>query len=395
MSVLGRPRPGAAASGSLYLARRRASARRPPTSGSRRCKRERPAHQPARPLLVGRDRASGSTSTGRGRAPAWVLFIVGQFLFFAGDLYTYSYPKLFGADVGVPVARRRASTWRSTRRSMAGLLVLVRRRNPQRDRGGVDRLADPDHRLRPALVGLPDRSEHPPLRAAHAVREGRSRSRIRSETCCCSPPRSASRSMRASARRPSTCSSAASSRLLATDSAYTYALLKGTLQPPADLRRRLDRVLPPLGRGRAPPVDADARGAGARLAHPPDPAPSRAARRSLPDRAGHPLRRRSSTTRTCSCWSSRRRCSSCSSSARMAGLVRQEERAATRELALRSAGVELVAAGGREQVNEAAIAAVQALLGKPASVSASCSSPETRPSVAASSEAARRRVAAL
>ena len=37
--------------------------------------------------------------------------------------------------------------------------------------------------------------------------------------------------------------------------------------------------------------------------------------------------------------------------ARMVGLVRQEERAAARELALRRAGVELVAAGGREQVN--------------------------------------------
>ena len=36
---------------------------------------------------------------------------------------------------------------------------------------------------------------------------------------------------------------------------------------------------------------------------------------------------------------------------RMAGLVRQEQRAAARELALRGAGVELVAAAGREQVN--------------------------------------------
>ena len=50
---------------------------------------------------------------------------------------------------------------------------------------------------------------------------------------------------------------------------------------------------------------------------------------------------------------------------RMAGLVRQEERAAARELALRRAGVELVAAGGREQVNEAAISAVLALVGGP------------------------------
>ena len=54
--------------------------------------------------------------------------------------------------------------------------------------------------------------------------------------------------------------------------------------------------------------------------------------------------------------------------ARMAGLVRQEERAAARELALRRAGVELVAAAGREQVNEAAISAVLALAETPARV---------------------------
>ena len=58
--------------------------------------------------------------------------------------------------------------------------------------------------------------------------------------------------------------------------------------------------------------------------------------------------------------------------ARMAGLVRQEERAAARELALRRAGVELVAAGGREQVNEAAISAVLALVGGPATSVSSC-----------------------
>src|SRR5205085_3335547 len=48
---------------------------------------------------------------------------------------------------------------------------------------------------------------------------------------------------------------------------------------------------------------------------------------------------------------------------RMAGLVRQEERAVSRERALRGAGAELVAAAGREQVHEAAISAVGALLG--------------------------------
>ena len=40
--------------------------------------------------------------------------------------------------------------------------------------------------------------------------------------------------------------------LLAVDSAYTFALADGRVQPPAELRRRLDRFLSALGRGRAP-----------------------------------------------------------------------------------------------------------------------------------------------
>src|SRR5438105_13018267 len=37
----------------------------------------------------------------RARA-AWWLFAAGQFLFFSGDLYTYSYPKLAGVEVPFP-----------------------------------------------------------------------------------------------------------------------------------------------------------------------------------------------------------------------------------------------------------------------------------------------------
>src|SRR5690349_15521952 len=58
---------------------------------------------------------------------AWWLFVVGQFLFFSGDLYTYSYPNASFPSIGdalylavYPVL-------------MAGLFVLVRRRNPRRD----------------------------------------------------------------------------------------------------------------------------------------------------------------------------------------------------------------------------------------------------------------------
>src|SRR6202040_1858258 len=49
--------------------------------------------------------------------------------------------------------------------------------------------------------------------------------------------------------------------------------------------------------------------------------------------------------------------------ARMAGLVRQEQRVVGRERALRGAGVDLVAAAGHEQVAAAAISAAHRLLG--------------------------------
>jgi diguanylate cyclase (GGDEF)-like protein/PAS domain S-box-containing protein len=71
----------------------------------------------------------------RARA-AWWLFAIGQFLFFSGDLYTYSYPKLLGADVGFPsIGDGLYLTVYPV--LMAGLFVLVRRRNPRRDRSAL------------------------------------------------------------------------------------------------------------------------------------------------------------------------------------------------------------------------------------------------------------------
>ena len=67
---------------------------------------------------------------------AWLLFIVGQFLFFAGDLYTYSYPKLFGVEVEFP-SLGDAIYLMVYPALVAGLLVLVRRRNPQGDGAGA------------------------------------------------------------------------------------------------------------------------------------------------------------------------------------------------------------------------------------------------------------------
>ena len=67
---------------------------------------------------------------------AWILFIVGNFLFFAGDLYTYSYPKLFGVEVEFP-SLGDAIYLTVYPALVAGLLVLVRRRNPRGDGAGV------------------------------------------------------------------------------------------------------------------------------------------------------------------------------------------------------------------------------------------------------------------
>src|SRR5438445_8083236 len=68
----------------------------------------------------------------RARA-AWWLFAAGQFLFFSGDLYTYSYPKLLGADVGFPSIGD-ALYLLVYPVLMAGLFILIKRRNPRPDR---------------------------------------------------------------------------------------------------------------------------------------------------------------------------------------------------------------------------------------------------------------------
>src|SRR3954453_8886211 len=66
----------------------------------------------------------------------WWLFALGFALFWLGDLYTYSYPRLFGAEVPFPSVGDGAYLLVYPA-LMAGLLVLVRRRNPERDRAGL------------------------------------------------------------------------------------------------------------------------------------------------------------------------------------------------------------------------------------------------------------------
>jgi diguanylate cyclase (GGDEF)-like protein/PAS domain S-box-containing protein len=66
----------------------------------------------------------------------WMWFAVGMTLFWLGDLYTYSYPRLFGADVPFP-SLGDALYVTVYPALMAGLVMLIRRRNPERDRAGA------------------------------------------------------------------------------------------------------------------------------------------------------------------------------------------------------------------------------------------------------------------
>ncbi len=69
------------------------------------------------------------------RSP-WHWFALGFLLFWAGDLYTYSYPRLFHQEVPFPSIGD-AAYLVVYPALMAGLLILVRRRNPERDRAGL------------------------------------------------------------------------------------------------------------------------------------------------------------------------------------------------------------------------------------------------------------------
>ncbi len=141
---------------------------------------------------------------------AWVLFIVGSFLFFAGDLYTYSYPKLMGVEVEFPSHRGR-----DLPDGLPGARGGPARARPTAKPAGRprrrDRLADHLGRHRAALVGLPRRAEHPPLRPDDAREGGLGRLPARRHPAPRrrSPPRGR---QRASAHRPSTSWSGASSR---------------------------------------------------------------------------------------------------------------------------------------------------------------------------------------
>jgi diguanylate cyclase (GGDEF)-like protein/PAS domain S-box-containing protein len=69
-------------------------------------------------------------------ARAWWLFVAGQFMFFAGDLYTYSYPKLLGVDVPFP-SPGDVAYLTVYPVLLVGLVMMIKSRSPRGDRGSV------------------------------------------------------------------------------------------------------------------------------------------------------------------------------------------------------------------------------------------------------------------
>jgi diguanylate cyclase (GGDEF)-like protein/PAS domain S-box-containing protein len=295
---------------------------------------------------------------------AWVLFIVGLFLFFAGDLYTYSYPKLTGAEVEFPSIGD-AIYLAVYPPLVAGLLVLVRRRNPQGDRAGViDSLIISVGIALLSWVFLVAPNIH--LSGLTVLEKAVSAAYPLGDILLLAA--TVRLAVDNGKRAPAFYLLVGSIvSLLAVDSAYNYALLTGTynhqlsydvgwiafylLWGAAALHPSMRTLEEPAldSRTRLTPLRLGLL-AGACLI-----APGVRAWQSFGDTDRLVLIFASAVLFLLVV-------------ARMVGLVRQEERAASRELALRRAGGDLVAAAGRAQINEAAISAVLALLDRPVDV---------------------------
>ena len=290
---------------------------------------------------------------------AWWLFAAGQFLYFSGDLYTYGYRKVFGADVPFPSIGD-AFYLCVYPVLFAGLFVLVKRRNPRRDRTALI-----DALILTIGVGL---LSWVFLIAPNIHVTGQTWLQTAIGTAypfgdvilLAGLIRLA---VDAGRRTPAYWLLVGSiGCLLATDSAYNLALLKGTfnyqlsydagwifyylLWGAAALHPSMRTLEEPAKdpRTRLTPLRLSLLGSACLIA----PAIRFAQAIHNPDLLVLIVASAVLFLLVV---------------ARMAGLVRQEARVVARERALRGAGVDLVAAAGHEQVAEAAISAVHRLIG--------------------------------
>jgi diguanylate cyclase (GGDEF)-like protein/PAS domain S-box-containing protein len=290
---------------------------------------------------------------------AWWLFAAGQFLYFSGDLYTYGYRKVFGAEVPFP-SPGDAFYLSVYPVLLAGLFVLVRRRNPRPDRSALI-----DALILTIGVGLLSWVIliAPNLHAtdtAWFVKVLGAAYPFGDVLLLAGLIRLA---VDAGRRTPAFWLMAGSIVcLLTTDSAYNLALLQGTfnyqlsydagwifyylLWGAAALHPSMRTLEEPVedSRTRLTPLRLALLGGACLIA------PGIRFLQSVHDPDVLVLIVGSAVLFLLVV-------------ARMAGLVRQEARVVARERALRGAGVDLVAAGGHEQVADAAITAVHRLVG--------------------------------
>ena len=122
----------------------------------------------------------------------------------SGDVYTYSYPKYI-LHHEVPFPSIGDAIYLTVYPAlMVGLLLLVRRRNPQAQPQHAHRRRDPDARAVAAVVGPADRALSSRRHAGPAAQDRLGRLSARRHRSC-SPPPSAWSSTAARAARPSTC----------------------------------------------------------------------------------------------------------------------------------------------------------------------------------------------
>jgi len=295
---------------------------------------------------------------------AWRLFVVGQSLFFLGDLYTYSYPKLLGADVGFP-SPGDAIYLTVYPALVCGLLLLVRRRNPHGDRAaGIDALILTVGFALLSWVILVSPNIH--LSGLSLLAKGVSTAYPLGDILLLAA--AIRLAVDAGKRAPAFYLLVASIiSLLTVDSAYTYALLVNgyhhqlsfdvgwiayyVLWGAAALHPSMRTLNEPAAdaRTRLTPVRLGLLAVACLIA----PGIRFAEEFGNPDVLVVIVASALLFLLVVS---------------RMAGLVRQEERQAKRELALRHAGVELVAAAGGDSVRNAAVHAARSLLGTDSAV---------------------------
>jgi len=295
---------------------------------------------------------------------AWWLFALGQFLFFAGDLYTYSYPKLLGADVPFP-SPGDAIYLMVYPALMGGLFLLVKRRNPRRDWAGLI-----DSLILTIGVGLFSWvfliAPNLHLSGLSVLATGVSIAYPLGDLLLLA---AAIRLAVDTGKRAPAFYLLISSIvcLFVTDSLYGYALLKGTFDHQLSFDAGWIAYYVLWGAAALHPSMRT-------LEQPATEVRARLTRSRLALLAGACLI--APGIRFVQDYGNADVVVLMVASAalfllvvtRMAGLVRQEERAASRELALRNAGGQLVAAAGHEQIYQAAISAVHRLLGREAGV---------------------------